>query len=176
MRRVKGVQAHLAAAAVPVHERPQGHRTKGNRMRVLIQRVSEAAVSIGGETVGAIGPGMLALICAMPGDTDASVARLAGRIAKLRIFKDDDGRMNRSILDAGGAVLAVSQFTLAADTSRGNRPGFTGAASPAEAERLYLHAMDCLRAEGLVVAAGRFGADMQVSLVNDGPVTIWIEG
>lgn len=145
-------------------------------MRVLIQRVSGASVSVDGAELGRVGSGMLVLVCAMPGDGEASVARLAGRVARLRIFKDAEGRMNRSILDAGGAVLAVSQFTLAADTSRGNRPGFTGAASPAEAERLYHHFMACLRAEGLDVAEGRFGADMQVALVNDGPVTIWMEG
>ena len=145
-------------------------------MRVLIQRVSEASVSVAGEALGRIGPGMMILVCAMPDDSDASVARLAGRVARLRIFKDQDGRMNRSILDAGGAVLAVSQFTLAADTSRGNRPGFTGAAGPIEGERLYHHFMACLRGEGLEVAEGRFGADMQVALVNDGPVTIWMEG
>ncbi|SFP19810.1 D-aminoacyl-tRNA deacylase [Tranquillimonas alkanivorans] len=144
-------------------------------MRALLQRVTGARVDVDGETIGEIGPGLLILVCAMQGDTEAQADRLAAKVAKLRIFRDDEGRMNRSVSDAGGAVLVVSQFTLAADTSRGNRPGFSTAAAPDEGERLYDYFADRLRAEGLEVAQGRFGADMAVSLVNDGPVTIWME-
>ena len=144
-------------------------------MRALIQRVSEASVSVSGETLGRIGPGMLVLVCAMQGDDVAAADRLAARIAKLRIFKDDAGKMNRSVQDIGGAVLAVSQFTLAADTSRGNRPGFSAAAPPAEGEALYRDFAAALAALGPKVETGEFGADMAVSLINDGPVTIWME-
>ncbi len=144
-------------------------------MRALIQRVSEAAVRVEGETTGEIGPGLLVLVCAMQGDSEAQAEALAAKIAKLRIFKDDAGRMNLSVRDIGGAALVVSQFTLAADTSRGNRPGFSTAAPPAEGERLYEYFAQRLRGEGLPVATGRFGADMKVSLLNDGPVTIWME-
>ena len=145
-------------------------------MRALIQRVTEAKVEIGGATVGEIGPGLVILICAMQGDTEAEANAMAAKIAKLRIFRDEAGKMNRSILDAGGAALVVSQFTLAADTSRGNRPGFSQAAPPELGERLYDHFAGAVAALGIPVATGRFGADMAVSLVNDGPVTIWIEG
>ncbi|MCK0169513.1 D-aminoacyl-tRNA deacylase [Aliiroseovarius sp. S1123] len=144
-------------------------------MRALIQRVSEAAVRVDGEIVGEIGPGLLVLVCAMEGDAEANADTLAAKISKLRIFKDDAGKMNRSVLDTGGAALVVSQFTLAADTSRGNRPGFSTAAHPDEGERLYEYFADQLRGHGIEVAQGRFGADMKVSLVNDGPVTIWME-
>ena len=144
-------------------------------MRALIQRVAEASVAVDGASVGAIGPGLLILVCAMGGDTEAEADRLAAKIARLRIFPDAEGRMNRSILDAGGAALVVSQFTLAADTSRGNRPGFSTAAPPAEGERLYAYFASRVAAEGIPVATGRFGADMKVSLVNDGPVTIWLD-
>ncbi|WP_421905559.1 D-aminoacyl-tRNA deacylase [Mameliella sp.] len=144
-------------------------------MRALIQRVTSARVDVGGATVGEIGQGVLVLICAMQGDTDTEADKLAAKIAKLRIFKDDAGRMNRSLLDIGGAALVVSQFTLASDTSRGNRPGFATAAPPAEGERLYANFASALQAQGLPVATGRFGADMAVSLVNDGPVTIWMD-
>lgn len=144
-------------------------------MRALIQRVSEAKVAIGDDTVGRAGPGLMILVCAMDGDTDTQSEKLATKIAKLRIFKDEAGKMNRSLLDTGGSALVVSQFTLAADTSRGNRPGFSTAAAPAEGERLYLDFADRLRALGIPVETGRFGADMAVSLVNDGPVTIWLE-
>ncbi len=145
-------------------------------MRALIQRVTEAKVEIGGATVGKIGPGLVILICAMQGDTEAEANAMAAKIAKLRIFRDEAGKMNRSILDVGGAALVVSQFTLAADTSRGNRPGFSQAAPPDLGERLYDHFAGAVAALGIPVATGRFGADMAVSLVNDGPVTIWIEG
>lgn len=144
-------------------------------MRALVQRVSEAAVRIDGAEVGEIGPGVLILVCAMAGDTDDKPAKLAAKIAKLRIFKDEAGKMNRSLTDVGGAALIVSQFTLAADTSRGNRPGFSAAAPPAEGERLYEAFKAEVAALGTPVQSGRFGADMAVSLVNDGPVTIWLE-
>ncbi len=143
-------------------------------MRALIQRVSEARVSVAGKAVGAIGPGLLAFVCAMRGDAEAEAGRLADKVSRLRIFRDAEGRMNRSVLDAGGAALVVSQFTLAAET-RGNRPGFSTAAPPEDGERLCLHFAERLRASGLEVATGVFGADMQVALVNDGPVTIWLD-
>lgn len=144
-------------------------------MRSLIQRVSHASVAVDGAVLGEIGPGLLILVCAMAGDTEAETDRLAAKVARLRIFRDDKGRMNRSVLDTGGAALVVSQFTLAADTSRGNRPGFSGVAQPAEGERLYDRFAARMQAEGVPVATGRFGADMAVSLVNDGPVTIWMD-
>lgn len=144
-------------------------------MRALIQRVTGASVAIEGAVVGEIGPGLLILVCAMQGDGEPEAERLAAKIAKLRIFRDEEGRMNRSVLDTGGAVLVVSQFTLAADTTRGNRPGFSAAAVPADGERLYQYFAGRMQAEGVPVATGRFGADMQVSLVNDGPVTIWMD-
>ncbi|OSQ50616.1 D-aminoacyl-tRNA deacylase [Marivita geojedonensis] len=144
-------------------------------MRALIQRVSEASVSVDGEVLGEIGAGLLILICAMQGDTEAQADRLAAKIAKLRIFKDDEGRMNRSVTDIGGSALVVSQFTLAADTSRGNRPGFSTAAAPDDGNRLYEHFADQIAAQGIPVAKGRFGADMKVRLLNDGPVTIWMD-
>ncbi|WP_323767095.1 D-aminoacyl-tRNA deacylase [Antarctobacter sp.] len=144
-------------------------------MRALIQRVTQARVEVGGATIGEIGPGLLVLICAMQGDTEATADKLAAKIAKLRIFKDDDDRMNRSVLDIRGAALVVSQFTLAADTSRGNRPGFSTAAPPEEGERLYEYFANALQQQGPPVATGRFGADMAVSLTNDGPITIWMD-
>jgi len=144
-------------------------------MRALIQRVSEASVTVDGETLGQIGPGLLILVCAMQGDSVAQADQLAAKISKLRIFKDEGGKMNRSVLDAGGSVLVVSQFTLAADTRRGNRPGFSTAAAPAEGERLYEYFADQLSRLGLDTAKGRFGADMKVRLLNDGPVTIWMD-
>ncbi|MFP4239291.1 D-aminoacyl-tRNA deacylase [Rhodosalinus sp.] len=144
-------------------------------MRTVVQRVSEARVSVEGAVLGEIGPGMMVLVCAMQGDSEAEAEKLAGKLARLRIFRDDEGRMNRSVVDVGGAALVVSQFTLAADTSRGNRPGFSAAAEPGEGRRLYEHFAAALQREGVPVATGRFGADMQVSLVNDGPVTIWME-
>ena len=144
-------------------------------MRALVQRVTSASVDVDGQTIGKIGPGLLILVCAMQGDEDAVVPRLAAKISKLRIFRDDAGRMNRSIVDAGGAALVVSQFTLAADTSRGNRPGFSTAAPPDEGERLYKAFASAVADLGIPVQTGRFGADMAVSLVNDGPVTIWID-
>ena len=144
-------------------------------MRALIQRVTEARVTIAGETVGAIGPGLMVLVCAMQGDPDDAPEKLAARVAKLRIFRDEADKMNRSVQDIGGAVLVVSQFTLAADTRTGNRPGFSSAEAPAQGEALYLRFAAALRDLGLTVETGRFGADMQVALVNDGPVTIWMD-
>ncbi len=144
-------------------------------MRALIQRVSEASVTVDGEVVGSIGPGLLILICAMQGDGEAQADKLAAKIAKLRIFKDEDGRMNRSVQDIGGSALVVSQFTLAADTARGNRPGFSTAAAPEDGNRLYEYFAGQVAAQGVPVAKGRFGADMKVRLLNDGPVTIWMD-
>jgi len=144
-------------------------------MRALLQRVTSASVEVQGETVGQCGAGLLILVCAMPGDDESTAETLATKVSKLRLFKDDGGKMNLSVLQTGGGALVVSQFTLAADTSRGNRPGFSGAAGPAEAEALYLHFAQCLRNLGIETETGTFGADMAVSLVNDGPVTIWLD-
>ncbi|MCD1625538.1 MAG: D-aminoacyl-tRNA deacylase [Paracoccaceae bacterium] len=144
-------------------------------MRALIQRVTGATVSVAGRQIGQCGAGLLILICAMQGDTDQQAEQMAAKISKLRIFKDDEGRMNRSILDIGGAALVVSQFTLSADTSRGNRPGFSAAASPDEGRRLYQQFAASLSAWGIPTETGEFGADMAVELVNDGPVTIWLD-
>ncbi len=143
-------------------------------MRAVLQRVSRASVTVEGQVTGEIGPGLMILICAMEGDTDAQADQLAAKIAKMRIFKDEAGKMNLSIRDIGGAALVVSQFTLAADL-RGNRPGFSTAAKPEEGKRLYDYFSARLRAEGVPVANGIFGADMDVSLNNDGPVTIWMD-
>jgi D-tyrosyl-tRNA(Tyr) deacylase len=136
--------------------------------------VTEASVTVAGQCVGEIGPGFLILVCAMAGDTDAQAAKLAAKVAKLRVFRDDAGRMNLSLRDNGGAALVVSQFTLAADL-RGNRPGFSTAAAPETGQRLYEAFSACLAAEGVPVSNGRFGADMAVRLINDGPVTIWMD-
>lgn len=144
-------------------------------MRALIQRVTQASVTVEDRRIGAIGPGLLILVCAMQGDTEAQADTLAAKIAKLRIFKDEAGKMNRSLRDTGGAALVVSQFTLAADTTRGNRPGFSTAAAPDEGRRLYEYFAGRMRAEGIAVETGEFGADMAVALVNDGPVTIWLD-
>lgn len=144
-------------------------------MRVLVQRVSRADVSVGGAVLGEVGEGLVVLVCAMAGDTADVAEKLARKIAKLRIFRDDAGRMNRSVLDVGGAALVVSQFTLAADTRSGNRPGFSTAAQPEQGETLYLAFAAALQAQGVGVATGRFGADMAVRLTNDGPVTIWLD-
>ena len=144
-------------------------------MRALVQRVSSARVEVSGATLGEIGPGLMILVCAMQGDTEGDAERLAARVAKLRIFRDAEGRMNRSVIDVAGAALVVSQFTLAADTSRGNRPGFSAAAPPETGERLYEYFAGQLKEQGIPVATGRFGADMAVTLTNDGPVTIWLD-
>lgn len=144
-------------------------------MRALIQRVTEASVIVDGAVIGEIGPGLLVLICAMRGDDAAKSATLAAKISKLRIFADDSGKMNKSLLDTGGAALIVSQFTLAADTSRGNRPGFSQAAAPDLGRALYEQFISDVDALGIPTATGSFGADMAVRLTNDGPVTIWVE-
>lgn len=144
-------------------------------MKAVVQRVSEASVDVDGIRIGAINEGVLILVCAMQEDSETNVDKLASKIAKLRIFRDDEGRMNRSLADIGGSALIVSQFTLAADTSRGNRPGFSAAASPAEGERLYEYFITRMQAEGISVQTGKFGADMKVRLLNDGPVTIPME-
>jgi D-tyrosyl-tRNA(Tyr) deacylase len=138
----------------------------------LVQRVASARVDIDGETVGAIGRGLLVFVCAEPTDTEAVADKLVDKLLKLRIFGDDAGKMNRSVVDVAGGLLVVSQFTLAADTSGGNRPSFTGAAEPALGERLYARVLATARQKHAQVEAGRFSADMQVHLVNDGPVTI----
>ena len=143
-------------------------------MRAVVQRVSAASVRVDGALIGEIGPGLLILICAMQGDTPAQAEAMASKIAKLRIFKDDSGKMNRSLLDTGGAALVVSQFTLAADL-RGNRPGFSTAAAPELGKALYEHLTQSLCKLGIPTATGQFGADMAVSLTNDGPVTLWID-
>ncbi|MDG1129991.1 MAG: D-aminoacyl-tRNA deacylase [Paracoccaceae bacterium] len=144
-------------------------------MRAIIQRVTRACVSVDGQQIGQCGHGLMILVCAMQGDTEAGADQLASRIAKLRIFKDDEGRMNRSVLDTAGSALVISQFTLAADTSRGNRPGFSAAAAPEDGRRLYERFAASLAALGIPTETGRFGADMAVELVNDGPVTIWLD-
>ena len=141
-------------------------------MRAVCQRVSRASVTVDGEVVGEIGHGWIVLLGVGPNDDEQTAARIADKIVGLRVFEDDDGKMNRSVADVGGAVLLVSQFTLYADTSRGRRPGFTGAAPPAIAEPLVNRVADLIRERGLTVATGRFGAMMDVELINHGPVTI----
>ena len=141
-------------------------------MIAVLQRVRQANVSVAGEVVGQIEQGLLVLLCAEQGDTDAVADKLLSKMLKLRIFSDDAGKMNRSVQDVGGGLLVVSQFTLAADVSGGNRPSFTQAAKPDEGRRLYEHFVAQARAAHPMVQTGRFAADMQVALVNDGPVTI----
>ncbi|MFN4272679.1 MAG: D-aminoacyl-tRNA deacylase [Aliihoeflea sp.] len=143
-------------------------------MRALVQRVVEARVIVADKVVGQIGPGLLVLVCAMRGDTEAEAEWMAAKVAKLRVFSDTQDRMNLSLADTGGAALVVSQFTLAAET-RGNRPGFSLAAAPEEGKRLYEHFAASLRERGIPVETGIFGAKMKVALVNDGPVTIWLD-
>ncbi|WP_309664103.1 D-aminoacyl-tRNA deacylase [Tabrizicola sp.] len=143
-------------------------------MRAVVQRVTEASVTVAGEVVGEIGAGFLILVCAMAGDGATEAAKLAVKVAKLRVFRDGSDKMNLSLRDIGGAALVVSQFTLAADL-RGNRPGFSTAASPEGGKRLYEVFSATLAGEGVPVANGVFGADMAVRLVNDGPVTIWMD-
>ena len=143
-------------------------------MIALIQRVTEASVTSAGETLGAIGPGLVALVAVERGDGEAQAARLAEKVVSYRVFADAAGRMNLSLKDTGGGLLAVPQFTLAADTDSGLRPSFSNAASPEEGERLFDQAVKNLKALITQVQSGRFGADMQVRLVNDGPVTFWL--
>jgi D-tyrosyl-tRNA(Tyr) deacylase len=141
-------------------------------MRALVQRVARARVEIAGRVAGEIGGGLLVFVCAEPADDEAIADKLVAKLLKLRIFADDAGKMNRSVVDVRGGLLVVSPFTLAADVSGGNRPSFTGAAAPELGERLYERVLATARAQHPDVAAGEFGADMQVHLVNDGPVTI----
>ena len=140
----------------------------------LIQRVSQASVTVDGTVIGDIDQGILLLLGVQRGDDEAKADKLLNKLLNYRIFPDDDGKMNRSLRDIGGELLVVSQFTLAADTSKGTRPGFSRAAAPADAERLYEYFLSCAEQE-ITTAAGRFGADMNVSLTNDGPVTFWLE-
>jgi len=144
-------------------------------MIALLQRVSEAAVHVNGQQVGAIGRGILALVAVERNDSEAEADRLLERVLAYRIFPDSEGRMNLDLRQAGGGLLLVPQFTLAANTRKGNRPSFTSAAEPAEGERLFGYFVQQARETYQAVATGRFGADMQVSLVNDGPVTFWIQ-
>jgi D-tyrosyl-tRNA(Tyr) deacylase len=144
-------------------------------MRAVLQRVRHARVLIGGEVAGAIGPGLVVLLAVAPGDTPGQVRWLADKTVNLRIFADDEGKMNRSVQDAGGAVLVVSQFTLYGDCSKGRRPSFIGAAPPAVAIPLYEAYLDAVKSYGVPIASGRFAADMQVELVNDGPVTLILD-
>jgi D-tyrosyl-tRNA(Tyr) deacylase len=141
----------------------------------LLQRVTEASVSVDGEIVGRIGAGLLVLLGVQKGDSEAEAERLLERLLTYRVFEDADGRMNRSLLDVGGELLVVSQFTLAAETRKGTRPGFSTAAPPDEGRRLYEEFGERARQRLAHVATGRFGAMMQVALVNDGPVTFWLE-
>jgi D-tyrosyl-tRNA(Tyr) deacylase len=160
------LQVQLATHTPPIKE---------DDMRALLQRVTEAEVKVDGQTIGATGTGLLILICAMAGDTQAEAVQLINKITKLRLFKDDTGKMNKSIMDISGSALVVSQFTLAADTKRGNRPGFSNAAPPDGGRALYEYFADGLAQMGVPVETGKFGADMQVRLINDGPVTIWLD-
>jgi D-aminoacyl-tRNA deacylase len=141
-------------------------------MLALIQRVTQASVSVDGEVVGAIGPGLLALVAVEPADGEAQARRMAERLLGYRVFEDAEGRMNRSLADSGGGLLLVSQFTLAADTTKGLRPSFSGAADPASAERWFSRLLELCRASHGPVESGRFRTHMQVALVNDGPVTL----
>ncbi len=143
-------------------------------MIALIQRVTEAAVHVDGECVGAIGPGLLALVAVEPGDDEARTARMAERLLGYRVFGDDQDRMNRSLTDTGGGLLLVSQFTLAADTTKGMRPSFTSAASPEQGRLWFDRLVALCRERQRGVETGRFGAHMKVSLCNDGPVTFWL--
>jgi len=144
-------------------------------MRALIQRATQASVTVDGEVVGQIDEGMLIFFCAMQGDDAAKSAQLAAKISKLRMFKDEAGKMNLSLKDTGGSALIVSQFTLGADVSRGNRPGFSYAAAPEDGRRLYETFIADMKALSVPVATGRFGAEMSVSLTNNGPGTIWYD-
>jgi D-tyrosyl-tRNA(Tyr) deacylase len=141
-------------------------------MMALLQRVSEASVRVDGEVIGQIGTGLVVLLCAEKGDTEAVADKLLSKLLKLRIFGDETGKMNRSVQDVGGGLLLVSQFTLAADVAGGNRPSFTQAAAPEDGRRLYEHFVVQAQKAHPVVQTGRFAADMKVALVNDGPVTI----
>jgi D-tyrosyl-tRNA(Tyr) deacylase len=144
-------------------------------MKALLQRVSEASVAVDDRVIGEIGPGLMVLLCVEEGDGEAEAEYLARKIANLRIFEDEAGKMNRSVLDVAGGVLAVSQFTLCADLRKGNRPGFSGAADPEAARDLYARFCALMADHGVPVQTGEFAAHMAVKLVNDGPVTIWMD-
>jgi D-tyrosyl-tRNA(Tyr) deacylase len=144
-------------------------------MRAVVQRVTEASVTVAGEVVGAIGPGLCVLVGVTHTDTSALADKLATRLAKLRVFDDGEGKMNRSVLDVGGEVLVISQFTLYGEAARGNRPSYSAAARPEQAEPLVEQVAAGLAAQGIRVATGRFGADMDVRLLNQGPVTITLD-
>ena len=145
-------------------------------MKLLLQRVTEGAVEVAGARVGAIGRGFVVLLCVEGADSESDAVYLAEKVAKMRVFEDDAGRMNRSLLDTGGAALVVSQFTLAAEWRKGNRPSFSRAAAPEPARAMYLRFCDALRAAGVQrVETGEFAAAMTVRIVNDGPVTIWMD-
>ena len=144
-------------------------------MRALIQRVSQADVKIGGKTISEIKQGLLILVCAMADDNEIKAEQMASKISKIRIFNDENGKMNKSIKDIEGEALVVSQFTLAADTSRGNRPGFSYAAHPEKGEKLYEYFTTKLQDMDIKCKMGVFGGDMEVSLINNGPTTIWLD-
>ena len=144
-------------------------------MRALIQRVTQANVKIDGQTISEISQGLLIFVCAMVDDNEIDAEQMASKISKIRIFNDDNGKMNKSILDIEGEALVVSQFTLAADTSRGNRPGFSYAAHPKKGEKLYNFFANKLQEMDIKTRKGVFGGNMEVSIVNDGPTTIWID-
>ena len=158
-----------------LHPGARGHRAAKLSVKALLQRVVRGEVRVEGQVVGAIGQGLVILLGVGPADDEATADEQARRAAELRIFRDEDGRANRSLLETGGAALVVSQFTLYADTRRGRRPGFTTAAQPELAERLCRRYVEALRALGVAVATGRFGREMEVERVNDGPFTIWLD-
>ena len=174
-RRANGVRARCRGVARGVHRRARRHPAAQPTVRALLQRSTGAEVRVDGEVVGSIEGGLVILLGVGPDDVEATADDLARKTAELRIFRDEAGRTNRSLLDAGGEALVVSQFTLFADTRRGRRPGFTGGAAPEPAERLYVRFCEALRGLGVTVATGRFGAEMAVELVNDGPFTIWLD-
>jgi D-tyrosyl-tRNA(Tyr) deacylase len=144
-------------------------------MIALLQRVTQASVVVDGQSIGAIGPGLMVLVCAERGDTERQADLLLTKLLGYRVFADEAGKMNRSVTDVAGGLLLVPQFTLAADTKSGTRPSFTPAAAPADGQRLFDHVVRQARARHAIVETGRFGADMQVSLTNDGPVTFWLQ-
>ncbi len=144
-------------------------------MRILIQRVSKASIEINREVVSEINNGMLIFVCAMANDNQENVDKMVSKISKIRIFKDEEGKTNKSLFDVSGKALVVSQFTLSADTKRGNRPGFSSAASPEKGKKIYESFIKKFKEQGFDVESGVFGADMNVNLINDGPMTIWID-
>ncbi|MCL1597241.1 D-aminoacyl-tRNA deacylase [Parasutterella secunda] len=141
----------------------------------LLQRVKNASVTVNDQVIGAVGKGLLVLVCAEKGDSEEQCEKLAKKVLAYRIFEDENGKMNKSVSDIGGEILIVSQFTLAADTAKGLRPSFTPAADPETGKRLYEHFIEKVGESGLKTQTGQFGANMQVALINDGPVTIWLK-